>query len=446
MRFLHSGVIVAISMALVATGSPLLAPVQQDLATASSALVATPSSSSLGVSPYASMNIKSHKKKNKKNKKKRGSRKPDCHSYDDTPNDGDNGEDNDSSGGDDDKDDHDDGEVGHGHDNDHDKDDYNHGKDDDYDNDNDDDDDDDDDDDNDDDDDDDDDDYDDGDDDYDDYDDDHGCYRIPDSKPSESAPSVPGPTEPPQPSDGDRNGGGDSDEHPVEPPTPSDSDRNGGGDNDEQPVEPPTPSDGGNDSGEQPTHTGGGEAPSFPSPTEDPSSSHDILPVSSPYYLPYFGVPDFTPKKETPRGPIERGTVSFDLQDYPDTWTNPSGDHPEVQAAVAAIDWNYVPNAPIRTAHGIGDLDMKDYDVKEDEHCWWSATGCFKPKVEYIPEDTHICSEPGDWGLVSLLVVFLFVLFFNIDRGVFSLLKKVLNDVTVCFFVIWNIRHLMMAH
>ncbi|KAI9271731.1 hypothetical protein BDA99DRAFT_417546, partial [Phascolomyces articulosus] len=141
-------------------------------------------------------------------------------------------------------------------------------------------------------------------------------------------------------------------------------------------------------------------SPSFSYPTNDPSSSGDILPVASPQYLPAFDAPDFTPKQEIPKGPIDRGTVKFNIQDYPDTWKTPSGEHEEIQAAVAAIDWDHVPKAPIRSADpATGDLIMKDYDVGDDEYCWWSATGCVKPKTQYIPEDAHICSEPGDWGL-----------------------------------------------
>ncbi|KAI9497133.1 hypothetical protein BDB00DRAFT_756910 [Zychaea mexicana] len=167
------------------------------------------------------------------------------------------------------------------------------------------------------------------------------------------------------------------------------------------PAEPTTASDGA-ENPSSPSSTGSYiySTPSFPTPTNDPSSTRDILPVSSPHYMPVFNEPDFTPKEQTPTGPIERGTVKFKIESYPDTWKTPSGDHEEVQAAIAAINWDKVPKAPVRTADkGTGDLDMKSYDVGDDEYCWWSATGCVKPKAQYIPEDAHICNEPGDWGL-----------------------------------------------
>lgn len=144
-----------------------------------------------------------------------------------------------------------------------------------------------------------------------------------------------------------------------------------------------------------------------PTSTETPSSTRDILPVSSPDYLPDFEAPDFSSRQDIPTGPLTRGELEYGIDEYPEPWKVPEEGHPEIEAAMNAIDWDHVPNIDRRSADkDSGDLKMDDYDVGDDNACWWSATGCVKPKANYLPEDVYMCSDAGDWGLVSLLVYF----------------------------------------
>lgn len=141
-----------------------------------------------------------------------------------------------------------------------------------------------------------------------------------------------------------------------------------------------------------PSATGGGS-----------SQTRNVLPVASPAFLPEFDEPDFGPYEDgIPTGPISRDT-EFDLAEYPPLMTVPDTDHEGVQAAIEAIDWDHVPDIPVRTLDDAGEIDTTDYDVDKDEACWWSATLCLKPKIDYVPEDIHICSKAGEWGLVRAL-------------------------------------------
>ncbi|WFD27200.1 hypothetical protein MNAN1_002196 [Malassezia nana] len=39
------------------------------------------------------------------------------------------------------------------------------------------------------------------------------------------------------------------------------------------------------------------------------------------------------------------------------------------------------------------------YDADSDPDCWWSTSGCLKPKAKGISEDVSECPEPHTWGL-----------------------------------------------
>lgn len=98
-----------------------------------------------------------------------------------------------------------------------------------------------------------------------------------------------------------------------------------------------------------------------------------------------------------PTGPL--ATVSFNTSGYPTPWKKAPTTGAEVQAAIAAINWNVVPNAAVRKANANGDLSFSGYDSNTDPDCWWSASGCIKSKNPSIPPDVAACPEVGDWGL-----------------------------------------------
>ncbi|GHT84456.1 hypothetical protein FACS1894129_1120 [Actinomycetota bacterium] len=50
------------------------------------------------------------------------------------------------------------------------------------------------------------------------------------------------------------------------------------------------------------------------------------------------------------------------------------------------------------TKHHMGIKD-DDYDTDSDPDCWWSASGCVKPKAKGLSQDISECPEPDTWGL-----------------------------------------------
>jgi hypothetical protein len=88
----------------------------------------------------------------------------------------------------------------------------------------------------------------------------------------------------------------------------------------------------------------------------------------------------------------------YTLSDYPPTWAIPDPNHPEVLAAFQSINWQMVPNAPIRLKDGDGKFVFST-DGSNDPFCWWSDTNCVKPKVSYLPQDYYKCPNKRDWGL-----------------------------------------------
>ncbi|CAO3645802.1 unnamed protein product [Mucor fragilis] len=89
---------------------------------------------------------------------------------------------------------------------------------------------------------------------------------------------------------------------------------------------------------------------------------------------------------------------TLNLTNYPDIWESPDPKHPEVQAMIARLNWDLVPNIKKRKSKK-GDLVFKKYDENADPDCWWSASGCTEPKLSYLPPDLYTCPTKGDWGL-----------------------------------------------
>ncbi|KAL9538072.1 hypothetical protein PS6_011643, partial [Mucor atramentarius] len=65
---------------------------------------------------------------------------------------------------------------------------------------------------------------------------------------------------------------------------------------------------------------------------------------------------------------------TLNLTNYPGIWKSPDPKHPEVQAMIARINWDLVPNIKKRKSKN-GDLVFKKYDQDADPDCWWSASG-----------------------------------------------------------------------
>ncbi|OAD79925.1 carbohydrate esterase family 4 protein, partial [Phycomyces blakesleeanus NRRL 1555(-)] len=123
----------------------------------------------------------------------------------------------------------------------------------------------------------------------------------------------------------------------------------------------------------------------------------NILPVEAPNFLPDFDTLNLFPRIP-PKGPILKKS-KLQLKDYPPTWATPPVDGPDIEKVLESIDWEYVPNIPVRNSTSSGDLDMSKYDVLVDDSCWWSATGCVEPKLDYLPVDIYECPAPGHFGL-----------------------------------------------
>ncbi|KAI8647854.1 hypothetical protein BD408DRAFT_378074 [Parasitella parasitica] len=123
------------------------------------------------------------------------------------------------------------------------------------------------------------------------------------------------------------------------------------------------------------------------------TSSNGILSTSSPAYLPKFKFKGSKPRllHPVPTGPITKKS-SLDASKYPQAWTQPDINHPEVRAAIRAINWNYVPKFSPRA-------DDMPYDVATDEACWWTRTQCTTVKARYLPNDVKFCPKVGDFGL-----------------------------------------------
>jgi hypothetical protein len=123
-------------------------------------------------------------------------------------------------------------------------------------------------------------------------------------------------------------------------------------------------------------------------------SSSGILAVSSPSYFPNFPFHGANAKYPVPSGPLSRNS-NLNKEKYPEAWTEPDVNHPEVQRAIRSIDWKYVPKFKPRT------MDM-EYDEITDDACWWSNSQCTTPNVDYLPQDVKFCPNVGDFGLVMI--------------------------------------------
>ncbi|KAI8067632.1 uncharacterized protein B0P05DRAFT_475337 [Gilbertella persicaria] len=136
--------------------------------------------------------------------------------------------------------------------------------------------------------------------------------------------------------------------------------------------------------------------------TTSATKTSEVLAIESPAWLPDFPVPEGV-NSGYPTAPLNMSSTlprkTLDLKQYPEPWAAPDVKHAEVQKVIKAIDWSKVPKAPVRKTNKNGDIVFTGYDEGKDPHCWWSDTGCTKPKLDYIPEDVHHCPNPGDWGL-----------------------------------------------
>ncbi|OBZ90998.1 Chitin deacetylase [Choanephora cucurbitarum] len=139
-------------------------------------------------------------------------------------------------------------------------------------------------------------------------------------------------------------------------------------------------------------------------------TSSGVLAVESPTWLPDFPTPKGV-NSGYPTGKLDTSKTlpreTLDTKSYPEPWAAPDVNHPEVKKVIAAIDWSKVPKAAVRKNNKNGDIIFKGYP-NSDPDCWWSQSGCTKPKLSYLPEDVHYCPTPGDWGL-------------NYDDGPFNL-------------------------
>ncbi|KAG2213404.1 hypothetical protein INT47_009077 [Mucor saturninus] len=126
-------------------------------------------------------------------------------------------------------------------------------------------------------------------------------------------------------------------------------------------------------------------------PSKHTSTSSGILAVSSPSFLPNFPYRGCNALSPVPTGPI-KSKANFRASSYPQPWVAPDVNHPEVQKAIKAIDWSYVPKFEPRV------MGM-EYDEETDPACWWTNTQCTTPRVDYLPEDVKFCPNPRDFGL-----------------------------------------------
>lgn len=131
------------------------------------------------------------------------------------------------------------------------------------------------------------------------------------------------------------------------------------------------------------------------------STSNAPLPFQSPSFLPPFKFNGAKPMSPVPTGPITE-KCSLDTSSYPEPWEEPDVNHPEVQRAIKAIDWSYVPNFSPR-------YEGMAYDEHVDDACWWSKSLCTKPKAKYLPSDVEFCRNEGDFGLVRYINVQIFI-------------------------------------
>ncbi|KAI8373109.1 uncharacterized protein BYT42DRAFT_500605 [Radiomyces spectabilis] len=127
--------------------------------------------------------------------------------------------------------------------------------------------------------------------------------------------------------------------------------------------------------------------------------TRNVLPVASPGWLPKYKAPNVKPVHPMPRGPLNRFSMNFEVDNYPDTWAIPPTNDPVLAPVMASINWSLVPDAPVRTVNSEGDVEFHAYNAEEDKYCWWTAAACIAPKVDYLPEDIYKCPNPGDWGL-----------------------------------------------
>lgn len=92
---------------------------------------------------------------------------------------------------------------------------------------------------------------------------------------------------------------------------------------------------------------------------------------------------------------------TFNQSEFPTPWqiatSNGMNTSQEFVNLYNSINWNNMPNIPVRTSEN-GALKTEGYDAS-DPDCWWSASTCTQPKHENINADIYECPEPDTWGL-----------------------------------------------
>ncbi|KAI8060254.1 chitin deacetylase [Gongronella butleri] len=95
--------------------------------------------------------------------------------------------------------------------------------------------------------------------------------------------------------------------------------------------------------------------------------------------------------------------VTFNPKEWPTSWltatSNGMTKTAEFIALNKSIPWTQAPNIQIRKKKADGSLDFTGYNQAADPDCWWSASGCTKPKNKGVNADIYQCPEPETWGL-----------------------------------------------
>ncbi|KAI9319050.1 hypothetical protein BX666DRAFT_1854970 [Dichotomocladium elegans] len=134
------------------------------------------------------------------------------------------------------------------------------------------------------------------------------------------------------------------------------------------------------------------------------ASGSSLLAQTSPVWLANVPTPTANavatqyPKDEDIKVAPLGGPYPLDISTYPRPLKMPPSDHPEVQEVMKHIDWSKVPKIQPRTIKDYL-VDTSGYDPRTDTDCWWTASTCKKPKLDYLPEDIYTCPKAGQWGL-----------------------------------------------
>ncbi|KAI9300897.1 hypothetical protein BJ944DRAFT_170057 [Cunninghamella echinulata] len=131
----------------------------------------------------------------------------------------------------------------------------------------------------------------------------------------------------------------------------------------------------------------------------------EILAQASPAWLSHVPLPTnsilkqaYPKDTEIKMVELNQFMTQLDMSKYPEPLKQPPGNHPEIQNVMKQIDWSKVPKIQPRKVNNFM-LDTASYNTAADPDCWWSASTCKKPKLDYLPEDVYYCPQSGHWGL-----------------------------------------------